>query len=261
MLENFNKKNLKTITQKEFDEMVNEYEKWIKKEFKDDRKPIKYFSIFKLNLSYYNLSNLKIKNKDLPYIVAYNCLLNNVSFEDCNLEYADIRCSKFKNTNFINCNLSYGDFLCDEFINTDLSTCDIKKCNFNNSSFGNTTMPDYPMTCPEKGNFIGYKIVCDINNYRKKYILKLEIPKDAKRSSATSNKCRCDKAKVLEIQNLDGSIAENITKVKSLYTSDFIYKLGETVEEPKFDECRWYECAPGIHFFMNREEAVNYIAF
>ena len=113
------------------------------------------------------------------------------------------------------------------------------------------------MACPEKGSFIGYKKVCDINDRDKYYILKLEIPDDAKRNSSIDNECRCNKAKVLEIQNLDGSIAENITKAESLYTN-FIYKLGETVEEPKFDECRWHEFTLGIHFFIDKKEAIDY---
>jgi hypothetical protein len=42
------------------------------------------------------------------------------------------------------------------------------------------------------------------------------------------------------------------------YDNNFIYKVGEIVEEPNFDENRWEECAPGIHFFITRQEAVNY---
>ena len=248
MLEYLDEKKLKTITQEEFDEMVNKHDKWLKG----------LFSYNRLLLSNYNLSNLKIKDKKLAYITFYECLLNNVVFENCDLKYADIRCSKFKNINFINCNFSYGYFYKCNFINSDLSTCNIKNSHFNITLFTNTTIPDYPMTCPKQGSFIAYKKVCDINDCYKEYILKLEIPKDAKRSSAMGIKCRCDKVKVLEIQNLDGSIAKGIMKVSSIYNNDFAYELGKIVEEPKFDECRWNECTCGIHFFMNREEAVNY---
>lgn len=77
------------------------------------------------------------------------------------------------------------------------------------------------------------------------------------RSSATSRKCRCNKAKVLAIENFDGTPAD-VTTAVSMYDSNFIYTLGEMVEEPNFCEDRWHECAPGIHFFLNRQEAVNY---
>lgn len=91
----------------------------------------------------------------------------------------------------------------------------------------------------------------------KDYIVKLEILADALRSSATSRKCRCNKAKVLEIQNIDGSKA-NIDVVHSTYDSSFQYKTGQIVEEPKYDNNRFNECSKGIHFFINRQEAVDF---
>ncbi len=108
----------------------------------------------------------------------------------------------------------------------------------------------YPLQCPETGSFIGYKKASG-------YIIELEICADAKRSSATSRKCRCSKAKVLAITNLDGS-ESGLSEVKSNYDKDFIYRVGETVEVPDFDDNRWNECAAGIHFFVTREEAVKY---
>ncbi|MBR2333998.1 MAG: hypothetical protein IKA59_01500 [Clostridia bacterium] len=111
-------------------------------------------------------------------------------------------------------------------------------------------MPFIPYSCPDFGSFIGYK---KANGY----IVELEILADARRCSATSRKCRCDKAKVLSIQNIDGTIA-GIKQVPSDYNKDFIYTVGEIVEEPNFDEDRWNECSKGIHFFINRQEAVDY---
>lgn len=55
-----------------------------------------------------------------------------------------------------------------------------------------------PIACPEKGAFIGFKKANE-------FIVELEIFEDAKRSSATTRKCRCSKAKVLSITNLDGT--------------------------------------------------------
>ena len=108
----------------------------------------------------------------------------------------------------------------------------------------------YPLQCPETGSFIGYKKASG-------YIIELEICADAKRSSATSRRCRCSKAKVLGITNLDGSVS-GLREIGSNYNKNFIYHIGETVEVPNFDDNRWNECAPGIHFFITREEAVKY---
>ena len=38
----------------------------------------------------------------------------------------------------------------------------------------------------------------------------------------------------------------------------FFYHTGETINIPDFDEDRFRECAPGIHFFMNKEDADSY---
>ena len=106
------------------------------------------------------------------------------------------------------------------------------------------------LQCPIEGSFIGWK-KCD------GYIVKLKICEDAERSSSTSLKCRCSKAEVLEIQNIDGSIAD-ITEICSNHDKNFIYKVGETVEVKDFDKCRWNECSNGIHFFIDRNMAVAY---
>jgi hypothetical protein len=110
---------------------------------------------------------------------------------------------------------------------------------------------NYPIACPEKGTFTAFKKV------REEYIAELEVPADALRSSATSRKCRCSKAKVISITNTDGS-PTSFDTVNSKYDSNFEYKVGETVEVDNFDPNRWNECAPGIHFFITRQEAVDY---
>ena len=107
-----------------------------------------------------------------------------------------------------------------------------------------------PMACSTEGSFIAFKKV-------KSFIIKLEIPADARRLSATTEKCRCDKAKVLEIQNLDGSNSGRNQIINDNYVTT-VYTVGETVFPDSFDENRWNECSHGIHFFVNRDTAVRY---
>jgi len=94
--------------------------------------------------------------------------------------------------------------------------------------------------------------------YKKLYggaIATLVIPKEAKRSRATTNKCRAEFAIVTDI--IKGGMY--LTEGRSSHDSGFIYKVGETVRpiEP-FCEDRWNECANGIHFFFTRLEAEMY---
>ena len=111
-------------------------------------------------------------------------------------------------------------------------------------------VPFIPYACPDFGKFIGYKKASG-------YIVELEIPEDAKRLSATTRKCRCNKAKVLRILNYGRTVAD-VTEVRSNYNSDFVYKVGDIVSVDNFDEDRFNECSTGIHFFINFQEAVDY---
>ena len=109
------------------------------------------------------------------------------------------------------------------------------------------------LACPEEGAFIGWK---KAYKNQTEYLVKLKIPQDAKRSSATGRKCRCDKAEVLETYTMDGKIFEEA--VYSGRDNHFLYEKGKTVSVDNFEECRWLECAPGIHFFITKQEAIDY---
>ena len=115
---------------------------------------------------------------------------------------------------------------------------------------GAKNLPFIPYACPDTGSFIGYKKASNM-------IIKLEITEDAKRTSATSRKCRCNKAKVLGIYDYNHNLLED-KEVASDRDKDFIYRVGEVVEVKDFDEDRWNECSIGIHFFINFQEAVKY---
>lgn len=54
-------------------------------------------------------------------------------------------------------------------------------------------IPFIPMVCQDTGSFIGWKKASG-------KIVKLQIPEDARRSSSTGRKCRCDKAFVVGIE-------------------------------------------------------------
>ena len=190
--------------------------------------------------------------------------LSHLCLEDADLRYVDLRWADLSSAYLSSANLSSAYLSGADLSSAYLSSADLSSAylssanlyganlcgaNLDNVKYnGRTTM--YALACPEKGAFIGYKKA-------RNYIIELQITEDAKRSSATSRKCRCSKAKVLSITNLDGSKTE-LKQISSSYEDSFVYKLGETVEEPDFCEDRWNECAPGIHFFITRDEAVRY---
>ena len=154
--------------------------------------------------------------------------------------------SEWRRANLCGANLGGANLRGADLYGADLRGADLYKADLR----GAENVPFIPYSCPDFGMFIGYKKASG-------YIVELEIPEDAKRLSATTKKCRCDKAKVLRILNTDKTIAD-ITEVKSNYDNSFIYKVGEVVSVDNFDEDRWNECSTGIHFFINFQEAVSY---
>ena len=154
--------------------------------------------------------------------------------EQANLSWADLSWANLSWANLYGANLSWANLYGAENVDKALH---------------NLYTLFYSLQCPETGAYIGYKKARGL-------IVELEITADALRSSATSRKCRASKAKVLSITDVDGNPAGE--QVESDYDEDFVYIVGEIVEVRNFDVNRWNECAPGIHHFITREEAVKY---
>ena len=202
---------------------------------------------------------------DLRGADLYGADLRSANLCDANLRGADLRGADLRDADLSGANLRNADLRGANLRDANLHRADLSDAHLHDANLSDANLRDaknidkiawnartafYPLQCPETGSFIGYKKAAD-------KIVMLEICADAKRSSATSRKCRCSKAKVLSITNLDGS-ESGLTEVRSYYSKEFVYCVGETVEVPDFDENRWNECAPGIHFFVTREEAVKY---
>ena len=169
-----------------------------------------------------------------------------------NLCGADLSGANLRGADLCGASLYGADLSEADLYGADLRGADLRGASLYGADLRGAMNVNAPLTCPEKGSFIGFKKV------RGDYIVELEILVDAMRSSATGRKCRCSKAKVVSITNPDGSKAEE-TSACSGWDPNFIYSVGEIVEVKDFDTNRWNECAPGIHFFVTRQEAVDYI--
>ena len=163
-----------------------------------------------------------------------------------NLSWDDLADANLKEANLKDANLK-GAFL----EGADLTESDITGAVLNAAHLnGAQNIPYIPLACPSEGSFTGWKKV------EWKYLVKIQIPEDARRSSATTRKCRCDKAMVLDITSLDGN--KHYDEVLNYNYTTTVYKVGEKVYPDSFDENRWNECSTGIHFFINKEDAINY---
>lgn len=185
-----------------------------------------------------------IKESNFERITLKHSTVSDSSLAKSNMKKADLGFA-----NIVRCNLAFANLQDANVCSANLTQTGLMGANLTNLIWNSNTA-NFSMNCPEEGSFIGFKRAG-------KYIVKLEILADAKRSSSTSRKCRCSAAKVLSITNIDGSEAA-VTEVASDFDHTFIYRVGEIVSSYSFDENRWKTCAAGIHFFITRDEAVNY---
>lgn len=175
-----------------------------------------------------------------------------------NLQEADLRRADLRRADLWRADLREADLREADLRRADLQKADLWRADLWGTNLREANnIPDYvcPICCPEKGSFIGFKRAYAVRNCVE-VIIELEIPAEAKRSSATNRKCRCSKAKVLSITDFSG--AAEFQMAASIWDNNFIYEVGKTVVVDDFDENRWNECSTGIHFFITRKEAVDY---
>ena len=228
------------MTQEQLNKIIERHQHYLNED-------IDGWETMKADLSYKNLSGLDLKNANL-----YGANLNN----------ADLRKADFREASLFGADLRYANLSGSDLRDANLCEANLRGANLRGAKLQNAYMEDveisegtkidYPLECPETGSFIGYKKAV----YKK--IVKLQICKNAKRSSAIGKKCRCNKALVLSIENIDGSDS-GLQEIASNFDPCFVYRIGEIAEVPDFDDNRWNECAPGIHFFMDRQDAIEYI--
>jgi hypothetical protein len=220
---------LKRITPDELKEYLRKHKLWVCGEDGGERADLRNADLRNVDLSCADLSCANLRGADLR-----NADLRGSKLSCANLSYADLRGADLRNA---------------DLRDVDLRGADLSYANLRGVKYNELTA-FYALACPESGAFIGWK------KARGK-IVKLEICEDAKRSSATSRKCRCSKAKVLAIENMDGGDS-GLSAISSDHDTSFVYTVGETVEVSDYDDNRWNECSTGIHFFITRDEAVRW---
>ena len=230
---------MKKLTQKQINKILEGHKHWLNEDCKGWGTMVA------------DLSSCDLSGVDLSYANLRYAGLGGGNLSGVDLCGADLRGAYLRGADLSGANLRGTNFLYANLSGANLSGADLRGANLSGADLsGAEEVPYIPMVCPEEEDFIGWKRAGD-------KIVKLHIPQDALRSSATTRKCRCNKAEVIEIYNTDGTIADERI-VSSNYDSSFTYEVGKTVEVQDFDTNRWNECTRGIHFFINRQEAINY---
>ena len=178
--------------------------------------------------------------------------LSGADLSRANLYGANLSGANLSGANLYRADLSGADLSRANLSGANLYRADLSGANLSGANLELALLNKFlPICCPESGSFTAWK------KARDGFIVKLEVTETAMRSSAYGRKCRCSEARVLAIENIDGTTA-NVAEVHSNHDNDFVYRVGEIVRVESFDTDRRNECAPGIHFFITRQEAVDY---
>ena len=218
------------LSKEELKSILDKHLKWLRSEDGGERANLSGANLSGANLSGADLSGANLSGADLSWANLSGADLSGANLSGANLSRANLSGADLSGANLYRANLSGADHI--------------------DGAIANLYTAFYPLQCPETGTYTAYKKAQGL-------IVELEIPADALRSSATSRKCRASKAKVISITDKDGNPAGE--QVSSDYDKNFVYIVGETVEVENFDQNRWNECAPGIHHYITRWEAVNHV--
>ena len=213
-----------------------------------------------LDLTYISIRTKKLEGMDFSRVDFSNSDFKNVNFRSCKFDNAKLQHIKFANCDFSDSSFAYADLFA-----ADLRACNLSGSNFDGADFfaallweaklDNLLVTDrtkfFRNYCPEEGYIFGYK---KCFNER---MVQLLIPKDAKRCSSTTNACRCDKARVVAITDVNKK--ESYKEAMSFVDPNFIYRLGEMVYADSYNDDRWHDSSHGIHFWMTFEEALGYM--
>ena len=211
----------------------------------------KNVNLFEANLTNAKLKGVNFEGANLEGADLEGADLTGANFEGAYLKGADLNCVNFEGANLEGANLEGANLDGTYFFDADLKNANFKGANFKWASLdGAKNIPYIPLSCPSEGAFVAWKKVDG------KYLVKIQIPEDARRLSGTTRKCRCNKAMVLDITSLDGET--HFDEVVNNNYKKTIYKVGEMVYPDSFDENRWCECSNGIHFFVDKKDAIEY---
>ena len=246
---------MRKISKEELKTILEKHKLWLRQEDGGEKANLSGSDLSGSDLSGSDLSGSDLSGSDLRWSNLSWSNLSGSNLSESDLSGSDLSGSNLRWSNLSGSNLSESDLSGSNLSESDLSGSDLSGSNLRWSDLSGSKGLDsaknlfYPLTCPEKGEYTAFKKAGG-------KVVELRISADAKRSSATGRKCRASKAVVVSITTLDGNPAGN--EVCSDYDRSFVYRVGETVEVQNFDENRWNECAPGIHHYITREEAVRH---
>ena len=219
-----------------------------------------YADFYRKDVSGTNFKGANLFSANFREATAMTCnfretTLNNSNFDKAVADESDFYGASLRMASFFRTKLWKTNFAWADFSNADLLEADFYKSTLCGAGFGQTrNMPYIPTWLPVE-SFIGWvKVIGETESY----IIKIKILNDSKRVRGVGDICRCNKALVLEIQNIEGEKLE----IEEIEYHDkwgtLVFHVWEVTECEDWYPGRWNDCKAGITFFIDRQSAVLY---
>jgi len=167
------------------------------------------------------------------------------------LRRADLRGADLRRADLRGADLRRADLRGADLRRADLCGADLRYADLRGAKFSDEQISRRQVV-PQSESFTAYKAAND-------HILRLTIPSDAERLTAiTSRKCRAEYVYVKEVLDGNGESCDDTTASGWKY-GQFTYEEGEYAYPDKYDDDPRVECSHGIHFFLTKNEAIDWL--
>ena len=205
-----------------------------------------YANMSGADMSYANMSGANMSGADMSYADMRGIDLSYGNMGGADMSYANMRGIDLSYANMSGADMSYANMVCADMRGANMVCADMRGIDLSYTDMSGADMSGANRL--RKGIKLSEPII-GWKKCKNNVLVKLEIPRGAIVFSINNNKCRTDKAKVLEIIGGDRAYSNH---------KFFSYYVGDIIEIFDFN-CEYnVECAKGIHFFKTREEAENY---
>jgi hypothetical protein len=209
------------------------------------------------NLTGANLTGASLTRADLSWanLTRANLAganLTRANLAGANLAGADLNGANLTGANLTGATLRGATLRGADLSGADLSGADLTGADLSMAELREAALPNF-LIVPEEGAFIGWKALANGQ------IAKLLIPVRARRTNSVSGrKCRASYVKVLA---LHGNATVNGPAQGTHYALEKgqEYKVGKIVRPDKYDPDVRVECTHGIHFFLTKKEAEEWL--
>jgi hypothetical protein len=205
-------------------------------------------NLFRANLTGADLTGANLFRADLTRADLTRANLTGAYLSDADLTGANLTGAYLTRADLTGADLSDADLTGADLFGANLTGANLFRAYLTGADLTGANLKDVknfpPISILPEGDIIGYKKASG-------GIVKVLIPKDAKRVNSTGRKCRAEFVDVLEISN-------GKQKVTGDYDHETVYEVGKRTFPDSYDSDFRLECSNGIHFFITKEEAEKY---